>query len=235
MEQRARDYRRDTDLMRLGDEELVRLVADARDSPDPADKQAGADAWKALVARELDRVRGLVEAFRFPGQPGVRVDPSDYDDATQAALERCLVPLLRSFAGTTPGEFRAALVTCVRFSCMDFCRRRLGRERGLAGSIDERLPTADGETLGRFDRELGELARRIEEGRFDARLGLDQVAAAIEGLPNENMRAVLRLTAEGLPSAEIAKRLGLSAGNVDQLRSRGYRRLVELLRDDGAD
>jgi RNA polymerase sigma factor (sigma-70 family) len=231
----ARDPLGKTDPTRLGDDELVRLVVRARDSADPIHKEAGTAAWKALVARELDRVRGLVELFRFPGQPNVRVDPSDYDDATQAALERLLVPLLRSFRGTTDMEFRAALVTCVRFSCMDFCRQRLRVDRGLAGSVDERLPEAGGEEAGRFDRELGELSRRIEEGRFDARLGLQAVAAAIGALPNENMRSVLRLTSEGYSSGEIAGRLGLSPANVDQLRSRGYRKLQETLSGDDDD
>jgi DNA-directed RNA polymerase specialized sigma24 family protein len=100
--------------------------------------------------------------------------------------------------------------------------------------MDERLPAGEGETVGRYERELGELARRIEEGRFDARLSLDRLAAAVESLPNENMRAVLRLSSEGFSSAEIAERLRLSAANVDQLRSRGYRKLGEMLEGDDA-
>lgn len=235
MDDQARDSHRNRDFARADDAELVRLVARARDSQDPSDKNAGTAAWKTLVARELDRVLGLVVTFRFPGEPGVRVDPADYDDATQAALERCLVPLLRSFHGTTPGEFRAALITCTRFACMDFCRGQLRRERGLAGSLDEQVPTGEGDAVGRFDRDMAELGSRIEEARFDARLGLEAVAAAIESFPNENMRAVLRLTSEGYSSAEIAERLGLGVANVDQLRSRGYRRLEETLRNDDAD
>jgi DNA-directed RNA polymerase specialized sigma24 family protein len=43
------------------------------------------------------------------------------------------------------------------------------------------------------------------------------------------MRAVLRLTLEGHDSREIAGRLGLRPANVDQLRSRGVRRLRDSL------
>ena len=112
---------------------------------------------------------------------------------------------------------------------MDFCRARMREERGLAGSIDEERSTGEG-TIGRFDHELAEVARRISEGRFHAAIDLHAVAAALDELENDNMRAVLRLTLEGRRSVEIAEELELSVANVDQLRSRGIRRLNEALR-----
>jgi RNA polymerase sigma factor (sigma-70 family) len=214
---------------RLGEAELIRIFSSERAASDEQGRERARAAWHALVAGEVERVRQLVAAFRFPDVAGVRVELEERDDAVQAALERCLEALSRSFRGTSVGEFRAALATCVRYACMDFCRRRLRRERGIAGSLDEELPGGEGEPLHRFDREFGELAARLEEGRFGVGLELDALAGAIAALPNENMRAVLRLTLEGRESREIGERLQLQQANVDQLRSRGIRRLREAL------
>ena len=57
-------------------------------------------------------------------------------------------------------------------------------------------------------------------------MALDAVARAIDDLPNDNMKAVLRLSLEGYASKEIAERLGLSAANVDQLRLRAIRKIT---------
>jgi RNA polymerase sigma factor (sigma-70 family) len=215
------------------DSELLALVAAARGSRDAGELERAAAAWKTLVGRQLGRVRELVAAFRFPGHPEVRVAQGESEDAAQAALERCLGPLERTFRGSTAPEFRAAVATCVRFACMDFCRRRMRWERRLAGSLDEPALTPDrdpgGEQAGRFDRETGAIAARLHDRRSDARLRIDAVAGALRLLPNENMRAVLRLSGEGYSSTEVAERLQLTSTNVDQLRSRGFRRLGEAL------
>ena len=61
--------------------------------------------------------------------------PNDIDDAVQYAFER-LVKMPRSFKGTSEGEFRAAMRTCVRFACMDHSRE-MEEEKPIAGSLDE--------------------------------------------------------------------------------------------------
>ena len=62
----------------------------------------------------------------------MRIDPTDYDDAVQAAVERILDALLRSFRGASVGEFRAAVRTGTGYACMDFCRARMREERAIS-------------------------------------------------------------------------------------------------------
>lgn len=218
---------------RLSDSELVGLFARGRESGDREDWDRAVAAWHVLVARDYERVRGLVAAFRFPGHPEVRIDPDEIGPATHEALERCLRSLLTSFRGASVGELRAAMRTATNFACQDFCRAQMRREQGIGGSIDDVRTVEEGQDVGRFDHELGELAESRHRARTEAAEDLDEVAAAIEALPNEDMRDVLRLRAEGYSSKEIAGQLALSVANVDQLHSRGLRRLNEDRRADG--
>jgi len=87
-------------------------------------------------------------ALRAPGEipaevdhPDVRITPDDYDCAGQECFIR-IVKMLGNFRGVGVGEFLGALRTCVSNTCMDYCRRRLTRERGIAGSIDEPAPAS---------------------------------------------------------------------------------------------
>lgn len=214
-------------------EELVRQFVDGRDSDTPAARRQAVAAWEELIARERPRIRGWVVTFRFPNKPEVRIAADEYDDATQSACDRSMYALVRSFRGKSYGEFLGAVRTCTRFECMDFCRDRLADDRGLAGSLQDEREAGEGDPVGRFDRELAELGRRIEEGRFESRLAKDEVDRAIEQVASEDQRRVLRLSLDGYPVAEIAKQLGTNVDNVYQLRSRGQRRLNEIL--GGAD
>jgi RNA polymerase sigma factor (sigma-70 family) len=216
---------KERDLRRLSEVELIRLVAQGRDSDNPVHQQAALGAWRQLLVGEYDRVRALVVTFRWRDHEHVHVAPEDYEDVAQKAFERCLRALRQSFRGESVGEFRNAVSTCVQFACMDHLRHEMARDKRRAGSLDETLTDERGQERGRFDSDLARIEERIEAGRFDARIELREVATAIDGLPDERMRDVLRLKAEGFASAEIAERLGLSQVNVDQLASRGRRRL----------
>lgn len=206
------------------DDELVAAFARVRDSRRGEERRAAVRAWHLLMARHHDRVAGWVATFRFPDRPDVMVAAADREDVVQLAHERCLQRLMENFRGTTAAEFRAALKTCVRYTCMDHCRAAMRREQGLAGSIDEPAPGTDGD-LGRLDAAIGALEQRLQEGRFDAAHDLDAVGRALARVRSEDMRAVIRLTIEGYSSKEIAERLGKGQANVDQLRSRGMREL----------
>jgi RNA polymerase sigma factor (sigma-70 family) len=218
-EQATRDPRLSSDT------ELVRLVAKGHDSDATDEKRQAAAAWQELVVRNFDRVHALVAVWRHPSVPDVRIPIDERDDVVQKAFARILEGLFRNFEGGTIPKFVAALTTCVDFACRDHARKSMREEMRSAGSIDETAPKLESDEVGRFDRELAELGKRIEEGRFDARLELEAVAKAIDELPNEDQRAVIRLTWEGHSSKDIAARLGHSVANVDQLRSRGLRRL----------
>jgi len=215
----------------LSDEQLLQLVVAGRAKRRGKEWDTATQAWRHLAARHHDRLRGLVIAFRFPGAPDVRIGAEDYDDASQECFIRA-VKMLGNFRGTTLGEFLGALRTCVNNTCMDFCRRRLTRERGTAGSIDEPAPGADDGTLGRFDAALGEIASRQDADRAAARDALAALSAGIRELENEQMREVMRRKMSGSSSREIADQLDLTVANVDQLCSRGVRKLKEAIRDE---
>ncbi len=215
----------------LSDEQLLQLVVAGRAKRRGKEWDTATQAWRHLAARHYDRLRGLVVAFHFPGTPDVRIRADEYDDATQECFIRA-VKMLGNFRGTTLGEFLGALRTCVKNTCMDFCRRRLTRERRIAGSIDEPAQGADDETLGRFDAALGEVASRQDADRTAARDALAALNAGIKELDNEEMREVLRRKMSGCSSREIADELGLTVANVDQLCSRGIRKLKEVISDE---
>ncbi len=218
-------------LHALSDEQLLKLVVGGRAKRCGKEWDTATQAWRHLAARHHDRLRGLVIAFRFPGTPDVGIGADDYDDATQECFIRA-VKMLGNFRGTTVGEFLGALGTCVKNTCMDFCRRRLTRERGTAGSIDEPAPGAGDETLGRFDTTLGKIASRQDAERAAARDALAALGAGIRALENEEMREVMRRKMSGYSSREIADELQLTVANVDQLCSRGVRGLKEVISDE---
>lgn len=215
----------------LSDEQLLQLVVAGRAKRRGREWDTATKAWRHLAARHYDRLRGLVVSFRFPDTADVRIRAADYDDATQECFIRT-VKMLGNFRGTTLGEFLGALRTCAKNTCMDFCRRTLARERGIAGSIDEPAPGADDETLGRFDAALGEIASRDDAERTDARDALAVLGVGITELDNEEMREVLQRKMVGCSSREIADKLGLTVANVDQLCSRGVRKLKEVISDE---
>ena len=213
------------------DEQLLGFVVAGRETRRGESWDIAVDAWRHLAARNHDRVRGLVAAFRFPGHPDVRIAPDEYDDAAQECFIR-VVKMLGNFRGMSLGEFLGALRTCVTNTCMDYCRRRLTRERGIAGSIDEPSPAIDDKAYGRFDVAIGEISERRQAQDAAARDDLAALEAAISRLDNEHMREVLRRKMTGYSSAEIGDELGLTVANVDQLCSRGVRKLREVMSDD---
>lgn len=213
------------------DEQLLAFVVAGRQARRGGAWDLATAAWRHLAARHHDRVRGLVVAFRFPGHPDVRIAPDDYDDAAQECFIRA-VKMLGNFRGVSLGEFLGALRTCVTNTCMDYCRRRLTRERGLAGSIDEPSPATDDDAYGRFDAAIGEIAERTQARHTAARDELAAMEDAISRMDNEQMCDVLRRKMTGYSSAEIGDELGLTVANVDQLCSRGVRKLREVMSDD---
>jgi RNA polymerase sigma factor (sigma-70 family) len=217
-------------LRARSEDELLALVAAAREDDDPVAKETAHRAWNELVERDVDRVRALVRTWRLPGKD-VRVDVQDRDDAAQHAFYR-LLKMLSNFRGEVMPQYRAAMATCVDWACREYCRREMRHEMGLGGSLDERLVGEHGEGAGRFDPVVANLSEHAEGDRENGRAAMDAVARAIAALPNENMKAVLRLTMEGYQSREIAERLDLQPANVDQLRSRALRRLTPELSDD---
>jgi RNA polymerase sigma factor (sigma-70 family) len=213
----------------LKDDELVRLFAHARDK---GDRDRAVEIWEEIVTRHFDRVVAMVSAWRYPGS-GDRVQEKDRDEAISLALWKVGKKLVGTFKGTTLPELRAAMKRAVDFACRDTLRRVGAYERHQAGSLDE--AAGEDSNLSRYEEELS------DEGGFDEferneerRSATERVAAALKKVPSEDMRRVLELTLDGLEVAQIAAQLNTSKDNVYQLRSRGMKKLKEVL-GDGLD
>jgi RNA polymerase sigma factor (sigma-70 family) len=219
------------ELTSLDEERLLHLVVVGREIRTGEEWELARAAWRELAARYSGLVLSWVAAFEFPEQPGVRIPSGNEDDAAQEAFERA-VAMLGNFRGVSLNEFRAALRTCTKNTCMDHCRRVLARGRHQAGSIDETIIGEEGKDHGRFDADIGRIEERREDARSGAREDLDVIARTIDAMDNTGMQVVLRRTMERASSKEIAAELSLTISNVDQLRRRGIQKLKEALDDD---
>jgi RNA polymerase sigma factor (sigma-70 family) len=211
----------------LGEEELLRLVVLCRDGDQKSQCKPGA-VWAELVARDIDRVRGIVAAFRHPVS-GTRVARDDIDQVAQDGYIRLLG---MSFRGTTQGEYRAALWKCVWFQCMDHCRSAMEEDKRRAGSLDEEVDTGEGDGRPKYEKEIAKMQEDwvSEQEQLDRlqerREALDDAIPKIE---DARKRRVLEMTREGCSTDDIAKELGVSEDNVYQLRRRGLKLLQEIL------
>jgi RNA polymerase sigma factor (sigma-70 family) len=225
------------DLDRLDEEDLLRLVVICRDGDQKSTKKAR-NAWKTLVAHDIDRVRGIVAAFFHPKNPAVHIARDDVDDVVQDAYFR-VVKMLPNFRGASIGEYRAAMRSCVHFACKDYCRDELGEDKQRAGSLDEEAGANGDDTRPKYEREVADHERaRIEEEEALAeeveRLAersawLDDAIAAIEDEPK---RRVLEMTRAGKTTKQIAKVLETSEANVYQLRTRALKLIAKMFEDD---
>jgi RNA polymerase sigma factor (sigma-70 family) len=227
--------RNDSDLLLVAErelealeaDELLRLVVLCRDGDQKSQCKPG-PVWAELVARDIDRVRGIVAAFRHPAS-GTRVERDDIDQVAQDAYIRLLG---MSFRGTSVGEYRSALWRCVTFQCMDHCRRAMEEDMRRAGSLDEEVPTTEGDGRPKFEKEIAKMQAEwiSEQQQLDLlqerREALDEAIAKIE---DERKRRVLEMTRDGCSTEDIAKELGVSEANVYQLRRRGLKLLQEIL------
>jgi len=220
------------ELHRLDADELLRLVVITRDGDRTSAAKAKA-AWAELVARDLERVRGIVAVFRHPDNPGVRVEPDDVEQVAQDAYIRLLG---MAFRGISVGEYRKAMSTCVRYECMDHCRRAMQDDKRRAGSLDEKIETDEGDRRGKFDKPIAKLEQeRIENEEALAQLEdlRDRVYDAIPRIEDERKRKVLEMTRERCSTEEIMTALDTSEANIYQLRRRALKLVRDILGGDG--
>jgi len=214
---------------------LLRQFVLARESEDLA---LAAAIWERLAVNNFDRVKQAVSAFRFsPGGPGIA--PDERGSAASEAYLR-VVSMGTNFAGREPGQFYAALWTCVENSCRDFGRKELRHGKHAAGSIDQTFDP-DGEAgpydaaLAAYDAEQRDLARDAAQTERRTQQAETLIAWGIGRISNKNYREVLELTLlQKLPAEEIATTLGISIANVYARRSRGVKALEKILRDHGS-
>jgi RNA polymerase sigma factor (sigma-70 family) len=230
-------FRKDSDLIntpehqlnRLNQDELLRLVVICRDK----DIGRARAAWATLIELDMDRVRGIVATFRIPEHPGVRVAWANVEDVAQAAYIR-LLKMLGTFTGSTEGEYRGAMRTCIRYACMDHLREEMKQEQRSAGSLDEVATDKEGKGRPRFDSVIAkkEQEKIDEQEARERELELQRkLREAIESLDG-NRRRVLELDLERCPTAQIARELSTSEANVYQLRRRALQQVKKFLDGD---
>jgi len=212
----------------LDDEALVRMFAKARDR---GERDRAAEIWAQIVHNHADRVIAMVSAWSYPGS-GDRVQPVDRDEAISRALWKVGRKMVDTFEGDTLPELRAAIRRAVDFACRDTLRHVATYDRHHAGSLDE--PASEGSSAGRYDAELADEGGFGELERSDERAeAAERVGRALAALPERN-RQVLQLSLDGRTVQEIATALETSENNIHQLRSRGMKKLKEVL-EHGSD
>jgi RNA polymerase sigma factor (sigma-70 family) len=213
-----------------GDDFFIRRFARDRDA---GRADAARQTWEDACVRKWDLVNGLVRGHTFPG--GGHLSPEDQHDAANEAMLRIL-KMGERFRGSTAPEFRAAIKRAVWYTCMDVGREALAWEQHSAGSLDDLY---EGSDVGRFEsaiaalsRNRGEQAIEAEERELEDLQAMALVRWGISQIANENYRVVLEMTfIQRLDGDEIAARLGITTDNVYQRRSRGLKKLEEMLRD----
>jgi RNA polymerase sigma factor (sigma-70 family) len=221
----------ENEFHRLSQDELLSLVVASRGSTDPARASRGLAAWKMLIAKDIDRLKGIVETFRHPKVPDVRVAEADVEDVLHSAYER-LVKMLGTFRGVEDGEYRGATRTCVYYECLDYCLAEMKRDMARAGSLDEAIEDAEGDGRPRFAAAIAQLEEeRVQDEadrKRDAEL-IERVDAAIQQIEIENRRRAVELAFAGRSTEEAMEELDTSRDNVYQLRRRGLQDLRKIL------
>lgn len=204
------------DVGRHDDEHLRRFVA-ARDTGDADAMRA---CWEELVITIFDRMDGLVAAAHKG-----RLNDEEHEAAVALALARFTFNLIHTFEGVSMGELVNATKTLASYICMDVQRASMARktvslDHGWAGDDEHRSSDAWEAQESRHRFELDDHRRDMDAF----------VAEAMEHLP-ENQREVVALTFQGAEIDEICTQLDLSRDNAYQRRSRGLKKLAQLLRD----
>lgn len=210
-------------MPRLDAEKLRRFLT-ARRSGDAAGAQQW---WDELLTDNFDRIKAMV-LLESRG----RLSQDEQDEALQRALIKITNNMIRTFRGTTMGEWVESVKTLVKFACID-TQRRAARISAHEKSFD--APWSDGDNdASRLEKDVN---AAIEDRRSEdesARDEQDQLEAgqcfldwAIPQL-SPKRRAVIELDRSGASIEDIQGRLGVSRDVVYASRSRALKDLAEL-------
>jgi len=198
--------------MGLRDEELLKKFVDCRDA---ADGDGALHWWGRLVHDQFDRVRGMVDAraSRYG------LSPDEREEAVSLALVKLWHNMVRTFKGTSMGEFVNSTKQLVEFACMQV-QRDAARRTEHETTLDMR-----GDEPAWKDDELAQQQHARDEERGDAS---DFVAWALPQLTIERRRRAVEDMLDGVPAEDTAAELGVEMPNLYQLRTRGLKDLAKL-------
>jgi DNA-directed RNA polymerase specialized sigma24 family protein len=201
----------------LRDEELLRRFVACREV---SDGDGALHWWGKLVEANFDRVRGMVDlrARRY----GLSAD--ERQEAVQQALVKLWRNMVRSFEGTTMGEWVNSTRALVEFTCKDVQRtgaKRTRRETGFdttAADAERANPAWKGD-------EAAHQRRRRDDEKTEA---AGFVAWGLQQIDDDRRRLVLERTLDGVPAEDIAAELDVSMANLYAIRSRAVKDLSKL-------
>ena len=201
----------------LTEEQLLTRFVACRDA---SDADGARRAWEELAVASFDRVRGMVDvrARRYG------LSPDERQEAVQVALVKLWNNMVRTFRGTSMGEYVNAMKALVEFACADV-------QRAAARRTEHETRLEDDADRPNHDWKADELAHEAHRRGAERQDAADFVSWAVPQLTNERRRRVIERTLDEAPAEEIAAELGVSMDNLYQLRTRGLKDLREL-RDD---
>jgi DNA-directed RNA polymerase specialized sigma24 family protein len=196
----------DAEVYALPSEALLTYVADA--------KRHGANdhartAVHLLLFRDEARMRNRIRA-RLPSHLERHADT-----VAEWVLERITrSALLLQFEGQSVGEWVNWFETAIKRQVISFWRSAQGK----ALEREDMLPAEHEDTYGVRDW----IGVDFDDERVAARLdGGDAIRAVLAGMTNaDHVRALHAAFWEDRASTDVAKTLGISAANVDQIKSR---------------
>ena len=187
--------------------------------------------WEALLADNVDRVRGFVAA-----EARGRLSHDEQQEAVQRVLIKLARNMVLTFKGSSMGEWVKATRTLVHGVCVDVQRdaeRISRRERSLEAGWND--PGED--NPGRYDAAIARDAvdaDRVQEELEDEEavfeLGRDFLDWALPQL-SPRLRAVMELDRRNVPVEEMQDHLGVSRDVIYAARSRALKELGKLMKE----
>ena len=186
--------------------------------------------WEALLADNVDRVRGFVAA-----EARGRLSHDEQQEAVQRVLIKLARNMVLTFKGSSMGEWVKATRTLVHGVCIDVQRdaeRVSRRERSLEAGWND---PDDGP--GRYDAAIARDATdaervkdELEDEEDSFQLGRDFLDWALPQL-SPRLRAVMELDRRNVPVEEMQERLGVSRDVIYAARSRALKELGKLMKE----
>lgn len=199
---------------------LLREVARARAA---GDATALARAVNEILTIESWAISQKVKAYGFQVTGNAWVGPDARGEVTQDVLHRT-ASFLRGMNGSSVGELRAGIQTCVRYAVISHVRRsQAKRERQVAVDPNHFTDGVDPEST-QYSELLGMAANNSADDRVQFK---ESLGAVVELEPRAAEVLRLRLLM-GCSSKEVAEELGLTPANVDQIVSRSVKKLARL-------
>jgi len=186
--------------------------------------------WEALLADNLDRIRGMVAA-----ETRGRLSHDERQEAVQRVLIKLATRMVLTFNGSSMGEWVNATRTLVHGVCIDVQRdaeRISRRERSLEAGWND---PDDGP--GRYDAAIARDAIDAERAKDELEdeevlfeLGRDFLDWALPQL-SPRLCAVIELDRRNMPVEEMQKQLGVSRDVIYAARSRALKELGKLMEE----